>query len=186
MGLAGVRLAALYVATARLMLPAAAGSSGVMLDVPFVAQPKNGCGAASIAMVMQYWERNRDNGHTQRADVETIQRELYSAHAKGIFASAMERYFQSAGYRTFTLRGAWSDLRENLEKGRPLIIGLAPGRSRDPLHYVVVAGLDWQNDWIFVNDPAQRKLLKIGRAEFEKEWSATQDWMLLALPQQGK
>jgi hypothetical protein len=50
----------------------------------------------------------------------------------------------------------------------------------------VVAGMDWQNDWVFLNDPAQRKLLKIGRAEFAKEWAATHDWMLLAVPQQGK
>ena len=34
----------------------AAERSGVWLDVPFVKQQKNGCGAASIAMVMRYWQ----------------------------------------------------------------------------------------------------------------------------------
>ena len=33
--------------------------SGVWLDVPFVKQEKNGCGAASIAMVMQFWQRQQ-------------------------------------------------------------------------------------------------------------------------------
>jgi len=28
----------------------------IWLDVPFVKQEKDGCGAASIAMVMQYWQ----------------------------------------------------------------------------------------------------------------------------------
>ncbi len=34
----------------------AADLPGVWLDVPFVKQEKDGCGAASIAMVMQYWQ----------------------------------------------------------------------------------------------------------------------------------
>jgi uncharacterized protein YvpB len=157
---------------------------GVMLDVPFIAQPKNGCGAASIAMVMQYWERGGGTraARADRTNVETIQRALYSKQAKGIFASAIERYLTQAGYRAFAIRGRWSDLRENLEKGRPLIVGLAPEGPRDPLHYVVVAGMDWENNWIFLNDPAQRKLLKMGRADFEKQWAATRDWTLLAVP----
>lgn len=157
---------------------------GVMLDVPFVAQPKNGCGAASISMVMQYWQRDRALAHSDRVNVDTIQRALYSKRAKGIFASAMEQYFADAGYRTFAIRGRWTDLRENLEKGRPLIVGLAPEGPREPLHYVVVAGMDWENNWVFVNDPAQRKLLKMARADFQKQWAVTGDWTLLALPKQ--
>ena len=31
----------------------------VWLDVPFVKQEKNGCGAASVAMVMQFWQRQQ-------------------------------------------------------------------------------------------------------------------------------
>jgi hypothetical protein len=34
-----------------------------------------------------------------------------------------------------------------------------------------------------LNDPARRKLLKQDRSDFEKEWSATGQWTLLALPQ---
>ena len=153
-----------------------------MLNVPFIAQPKNGCGAASIAMVMEYWQRgNRGKTHPS-ANVDAIQRALYSSKAKGIFASAMVGYFEDAGYRSFAIRGRWSDLRDNLEKGRPLIVGLAPEGAHDPLHYVVVAGMDWRNNWIFINDPAERKLLKMGRADFEKQWSATRNWTLLAVP----
>ena len=162
---------------------AASHAPGVMLDVPFIAQPRNGCGAASIAMVMQYWQRGaRHTAQPGVAEVAAIQRKLYSKKAKGIFASSIERYFQEAGYRTFAIHGRWDDLRENLEKGRPLIVGLAPEGPHDPLHYVVVAGMDWENNWVFVNDPARRKLLKMERRAFEKQWTATQDWTLLAVP----
>jgi hypothetical protein len=47
---------------------------------------------------------------------------------------------------------------------------------------VVVAGLNDQKSVVMLNDPAQRKLLKSERAEFEKEWSGTHNWMLLAVP----
>jgi predicted double-glycine peptidase len=182
--LRGILCAAFCALTAggTIALARANTAPGVILDVPFVAQPKNGCGAASVAMVIEYWERGGAAARSDRANVQTIQRALYSKQAKGIFASAIARYFDEAGYRTFAIRGRWSDLRENLEKGRPLIVGLAPEGPHDPLHYVVVAGMDWQNDWVFVNDPAQRKLLKMGCAQFEKQWAVTGNWTLLAVP----
>ena len=103
----------------------AAQQPGVWLDVPFVRQEKNGCGAASIAMVMQYWQRQQ--GEVASADAEQIQRALYSRRAHGIYASDMERYFQQHGFRTFAFAGEWKDLKEHLEKGRPLIVALKPG-----------------------------------------------------------
>jgi ABC-type bacteriocin/lantibiotic exporter with double-glycine peptidase domain len=159
----------------------AAQEPGVWLDVPFVRQEKNGCGAASIAMVMQYWQRQQ--GKIPSADPEQIQLALYSRQAQGIYASGMEHYLQQHGFRTFAFAGEWKDLKEHLEKGRPLIVALNPGRS--DLHYVVVAGLDWQQGLVLKNDPAERKLLKQDRSNFEKEWKAAGNWTLLAVPQQG-
>jgi hypothetical protein len=46
----------------------------------------------------------------------------------------------------------------------------------------VVAGLDWTSNLLLVNDPAQKKLLKVERHSFEKEWSAVGRWTLLAVP----
>jgi ABC-type bacteriocin/lantibiotic exporter with double-glycine peptidase domain len=151
---------------------------GVWLDVPFVRQERNGCGAASIAMVMQYWQRHQ--GSIPSADPGQIQRALYSRSAQGIYASDMERYFQEHGFQTFAFAGEWKDLKEHLEKGRPLVVALKPGGS--DLHYVVVAGLDWKQGVVLKNDPAERKLLKQGRADFEKAWKAAGNWTLLAVP----
>jgi len=159
-----------------------ANAPGVWLDVPFVAQPKDGCGAASIAMVMQYWERNGHAATARGDDVNEIQRKLYSPKAKGIFASDMEKYFQKRGYQTFAIRGEWQDLQENLVKGRPLIAALRPATASDTLHYVVVAGMDWRNGYVFVNDPARRKLFRMTKAEFEKEWDSAGNWTLLPVP----
>jgi ABC-type bacteriocin/lantibiotic exporter with double-glycine peptidase domain len=161
----------------------AARDSGVWLDVPFVKQEKNGCGAASIAMVMEYWQRQPGQS-LQVPSSEQILRDLYSKEARGIYASDMQSYFQQHGFRTFAFAGEWTDLTQHLAKGRPLIVALKP-KPGAPLHYVVVAGLELTDGIVLTNDPAERKLLKQARSEFEREWKAANHWTLLAVPQPG-
>src|SRR6185437_2316933 len=86
------------------------------IDVPFVSQPAEGCGAASIAMVMQYWTQQNSHpvrsspfqtGHSeeQKVDVAQIQRELYSKPAHGIYASDLQQYLESHGFTTYIVHG---------------------------------------------------------------------------------
>ena len=165
-------------------------AAGVWLDVPFLRQSEEGCGAASIAMVMRYWEGHGGAPAGATADPEQIQKKLFSPKAHGIFASAMEKYLRESGFDVFALAGQWDDLREHLAKGRPLIVGLKPRQNKTALHYVVVVGLDGglnggedeKTPAVLINDPARGKLLRVERAEFEAEWSAVHHWMLLALP----
>lgn len=159
----------------------AADPSGIWLNVPFVKQKKDGCGAASIAMVMQYWLRQQGQPAHGTADAAEIQRALFSRQARGIYASDLERYLRQQGYRTFAFRGEWTDLKQHLEKGRPLIAALKPA-AMVPMHYVVVTGLDEERQLVLLNDPAQRKLLKEDRSSFEREWKGARHWTLLALP----
>ena len=161
---------------------AAAGKAGIWLDVPFIKQTVEGCGSASIAMLLQYWSAHGTHIATERQNADAIQKQLYSRKGHGIFASDLERYLRESDFRVFALRGEWSDLRDHLSKGRPLILSIEPGGSHGPLHYVVAVGIDWEHDAVFVNDPARGKLLRIERAEFEKEWQATKNYLLLAVP----
>lgn len=153
----------------------------VWIDVPYVAQPPDGCGAAALSMVMQYWD---DQEHTQpstAADVNTIQHQLYSRKEHGIEASAMSRYLEQHGFRAFAVNGRWSDLEEHLAKGRPLIVALRP-QGQSALHYVVVDGVDPVRGTVTMNDPGLRKFLEEERDTFERDWSATHNWLLLAVP----
>ncbi len=156
--------------------------SGIWLDVPFVKQMKDGCGAAAIAMVMQYWQQQQGRSGNPTAEAVQIQRALQSDVAHGIYASAMEGYFQRSGYRTIAFRGDWDILQQHLKNGRPLIVALKPG-STLPLHYVVVVGLDPARRLVLLNDPAERKMLKEDGPRFEHEWNAAGGWTLLAVPQ---
>ncbi len=174
------------IATSLVGLGIAAEPTEIWLDVPFVKQEKNACGTACIAMVMQYWIRQDGGLPSWKADADTIQQALYPKGAKGIFAADMERYFEETGFRAFVFRGEWIDLKQHLSKGRPLIVCLRESGRGGPLHYVVVAGMNWQGGLLLINDPAQRKLLRLDRASFERGWSATRNWTLLALPSQDK
>jgi ABC-type bacteriocin/lantibiotic exporter with double-glycine peptidase domain len=131
---------------------------------------------------MQYWLKQQGRPDNGNADAEKIQRALFDSRARGIYASKMEGYLQQHGFRTFSFRGEWNDLQQHLGKGRPLIVALKPPGTGASLHYVVVAGIDSEKGIVLVNDPAQRKLLKQDREGFEKQWSFTDKWTLLALP----
>jgi len=175
----------LFVFLGRAIQPAPQEKAGVWLDVPFVKQTEDGCGSAAISMVLQYWNAHGAPMDSQRADTGAIQKLLYSRKAHGIYASDMESYLKDSGFRVFHLDGEWKDLQEQLKQGRPLIVSLQPGKSSAPLHYVVVTGIDWERGAVFINDPARGKLIRVERADFEKEWRPNHNWVLLAVPEKA-
>lgn len=152
------------------------------LDVPFVKQTEEGCGSASLSMVIRYWSEKGKAVPAKLGDPAAIQEKLYSKKARGILSSDMARYLKESGFRTFAISGQWEELRQHLSQGRPLIVGLQPRNKNAPFHYAVVTGLDWAHDAVFLNDPARGKLLRVEHSEFEKEWRATGNWMVVAVP----
>lgn len=160
--------------------------SGAWLDVPFVRQEKNGCGTASIAMVMQYWSKNQGSEGSRPVRMPGNAQKIYSEGQGGIPASEMERYFRAQGFRTFVFQGNWADLYQHLSAGRPLIVSVKEGARKSSLHYLVVVGVHPDPDTVLVNDPARKKLLKTTRVDFESRWKAADYWTLLVLPQNGR
>ena len=161
-------------------LAATASAAGLWLDVPYIRQERDGCGSASLAMVLRYWEAKDVEIAAERLDPAFIQSRLYAAKPRGIYASDMENYLRETGLEVFAFRGEWKDLREQVAKGRPLIAGLKPKHA--PAHYVVVVGVDPSDSAVLLNDPERGKLYRTGRAEFERAWEGTGNWTLLAVP----
>jgi predicted double-glycine peptidase len=151
------------------------------LDVPFFTQQKNGCGAASVAMVVGYWTKHSTAAARQIADAspERVYAKLYDAERRGILLSDMKHYLEESGFRAFTLRGRWSDLENHLSKGRPIIVGLKKARARQ-FHFAVVAGAAGNQVWI--NDPTRKKASRMKLTEFNRQWELADSWMLLATP----
>jgi ABC-type bacteriocin/lantibiotic exporter with double-glycine peptidase domain len=161
-------------------------SSGFWLDVPFVKQEGEGCGAACISMVMQYWAGEGHDISPGAFDPQRIMQLLYSKQAAGIYASDMGKYFRDHGFRTFIFAGNGNDLQSHLQKGRPLIICLNINNKETILHYVVVAGIRPDEGVVLLNDPADKKLAVMEWQIFEKAWKAMQYWTLLALPKNSR
>src|SRR6266699_2279928 len=111
-----VTFALLVIIAAGLNIDLAAGTPGAWIDVPFVAQTQDGCGSASVSMVIRYWENMGGRTVAASADPEKIQAALFSRSAGGIPASVMRKYFQDAGYRVFSFQGEWSDLKHHIEQ----------------------------------------------------------------------
>ncbi len=153
------------------------------LDVPYVRQVEAGCGAASIAMVMQYWIRREPRIDPAAADGDRIYRLLASSPGKGISGQALKRYLEEHGFATFVFDGELRDLREHLEKGRPVVVCLAPKGPRAPLHYAVVVGSS--EAAIMLHDPSRGKLFREDLNTFLRAWRATGNWTLLATPRQA-
>ncbi len=150
------------------------------LAVPFVAQEKNGCGAASVSMVMQYWSGQR-GGATQYPDAPAVYKSLYDPALRGIPLVEMKRFLESQGFRAYTLHGKWADLAAHVEKGRPVIVSLKK-KANGPMHYAVVTGVE--PDQVLLNDPTRQKTTRVKRQAFEKLWQKADGWTLLAVPKE--
>lgn len=154
------------------------------LDIPYVRQVGSGCGAAVVAMVVQYWAREDPAFTSAAGESERINRMLPVSANGMVSGSALKRYLDERGFDAFIFRGELTDLWQHFVKGRPVIVCLGLKGPRAPLHYAVVAGLDGKGVWL--NDPARGKLIREELAPFQAAWKATDNWTLLAVPRQSR
>jgi predicted double-glycine peptidase len=151
------------------------------LDVPYVLQSRDGCGAAAIAMVMQYWIRTNLHLEPAVANDARIYSQLATPGRRGIAGQKLKQYLEEHGYNAHVFSGEPQDLRDNLQKGRPLVVCLSPRGANALLHYVVVVGAS--DSSILYHDPARGKLIEQRMPAFLRQWKATGSWVLLATPQ---
>lgn len=151
------------------------------LMVPFFSQQENGCGAASVAMVMHYWG-NLASPRTTYANADEVLRRLYKPERKGILLADMKRYLQESAFHAFTFRGQLADIEEHIAKGRPVIVALRKKPTSPRMHYVVVVGT--APEYVTLNDPTRKRTTRLNWSEFKRQWGDAGRWMLLAVPEQ--
>jgi tetratricopeptide (TPR) repeat protein len=139
------------------------------LDVPFVAQRKDTCGAAALAMVLRFW--GDDATHDE------VARTLLRPELHGIAGSKLAEFARGRGLEAVAYRGDMANLREFVGKGRPLIVAWDMGRGR--YHDVVVVGFDDQRDAVIVHNPAEGASRPVASGAFEKRWQGAGYWTLL-------
>ena len=116
--------------------------------VPFVKQRSElDCGAAAITMVLRYWGvpiDAKDVVATQPAALE-----------RGFKASELRELVRARGLDAFLVNGEPEDLRTEIERRRPLIVGLARRANGTAIgHYEVVIGFHHARRRVLTLDPA--------------------------------
>jgi hypothetical protein len=146
--------------------------AAIPLQVPFVLQERDTCGAAALAMVMRYW--GAEASHDAIADA------LVEGDLRGIRGSRLADFARERGMVAIAFAGETRILRDHLAKGRPLVVAIDAGRGR--LHDVVVVGFDDGRREVVVHDPARGAGRRLGVVEFERQWAASGRWTLLVQP----
>jgi len=146
---------------------------GVVLDVPYVPQSEDMCGAAAVTMVFRYWGAT----DVRMSDFEP----LVARDGSGIAASDLHRAVSGMGWETVSFAGDLKAISDQLSRGRPVIALIAVGGGR--FHYVTVVGL-LENAVVF-HDPAISPYQRTDTRDFEREWAESGYWTLLVLPPEG-
>jgi ABC-type bacteriocin/lantibiotic exporter with double-glycine peptidase domain len=147
-----------------------------VVGVPFIPQHSDDdCGAAALAMVLAY----------ERAP---LTRDQILAEATpdggGITAGALRDVARRHGHEAFVISGLWSDLETQIDRGRPVVVGLLKpifgGRARG--HYEVVVGINRKRRLILSLDPAAGGLRENSAEGFAREWAPARELALVVLP----
>jgi ABC-type bacteriocin/lantibiotic exporter with double-glycine peptidase domain len=147
-----------------------AAAASATLAVPFVAQEKDTCGPASLAMVMAYWKQ--PVGH------DVLARELGAAELRGVAGSRLAEAARSRGLTAVAYAGDDAQIRAFVGRGRPLVVAWAMGRGR--FHNVVVVG--FEDGDVVVHDPAVGPARRVAGKTFAERWAAAGHWTLLVMP----
>jgi len=150
----------------------------VLSGVPFFPQEDYRCGPAALATVMNYWYAR--SGSAVRTSIDEIAQAIYSPGARGVLPTDLENYPRKKGFVTEQFTGSIGRLRENIDRGIPVILLVDHGLSVYRLdHFLVATG--YTGDGIIVNSGREERQV-VSNSELEKAWKKTGYWALRLFP----
>lgn len=146
-------------------------------DVPFFPQEENYCGPSSMASVLGYWGDN--------VSQEEAARDIFIPMLKGTITVDMVNYARKRGFHASSYKGSLESLKEEINKGHPLILYLHMGIPIVPRrHYMVAIGYDETKKAVIAHFGRDKDLL-IPYEDLLKSWRRTGYWTLLILPKEA-
>jgi ABC-type bacteriocin/lantibiotic exporter with double-glycine peptidase domain len=140
--------------------------------VPFVKQDTLQCGPASLASVLLFYGDNIDQ--------YTIGKEIYSDKLKGTLITDLENFARKRGFQTLLAQGTIGELKQFVDKGRPVIVlvDLGVWLVSKP-HYLVIAG--YTESGFIVHSGYEASNL-YGYNRFQRVWDKTGRAFLVVHP----
>jgi ABC-type bacteriocin/lantibiotic exporter with double-glycine peptidase domain len=163
--------------------PTRSVDSGWLLvpGVPLVTQRERAdCGAAALAMVLQYW------GLAVTRDQITAAHPPAGDDRRGLRAGELRDFSRARGLQAFVVEGGLDDISSELQRARPVIVGLGkPYGSERYAHYEVVVGLHRARRRILTLDPA-RGWRENSLEGFAAEWAPARRILLVVFRMAGR
>lgn len=149
-----------YLGTATSFDPGALSREAGWLAAEGVVDVRQGgdedCGEAALAVLLAYWGREPAS--------------CPPAPGRGTRAGRLREELRRQGLAAFLIRGELADLRRELERGRPVLVGLVkPFADGAWTHYEVVVAVHPGRGRVVTLDPA-RGWRENGAAGFLAEW----------------
>ncbi|MFB3886525.1 MAG: C39 family peptidase [Thermodesulfobacteriota bacterium] len=141
-------------------------------NVPFYPQQAYQCGPASLAGVLNYWGID--------VSPEEIAEEIYSHSAKGTLNIDMVLYVEKKGLKATPYQGSFTDIKEKIDSGYPLIVLVDDGLwVYQQNHFMVLLGY-YPNGIIAHSGKDRHKVIPL--KDFLKSWERTRFWTLWIAP----
>ena len=138
---------------------------------PLRQKDEHDCGPTALNMVLNYWQPERANEPLASLPLDR------QASAGELRDAARER-----GLSAFVVEGEPDDLVRELERGRPVIVGVAKPTAKDAVaHYEVVVGMHRASRRVATYDPAAG-VRQNSFGGFLTEWHAAGRVLLVVMP----
>jgi predicted double-glycine peptidase len=137
------------------------------------------CGSAALSTVLRYWQPNGGRAINR----EGIEAALRRDSSEGLAAGELRDHARQNGFPAYVIEGAFSDLQHEVDRGRPVIVGVhKPISSGEALrHYEVFIGYHPKSRQVLTLDPANG-LRQNGVDGFSDEWQQAGNVMLVVMP----
>jgi uncharacterized protein len=136
------------------------------------------CGGAALAAVLRYW------GHA--ATPESIEAAI-GRNDRRLSAGDMAAHAEKLGLRAYVIYGTMNDVVYELDRGRPLIVGLGKEVVTGSVlsHYEVVVGYDPKKKRVLLLDPERGWQIDTFEG-FATEWSRSGGVTIVAFLPSGE
>jgi ABC-type bacteriocin/lantibiotic exporter with double-glycine peptidase domain len=138
--------------------------------VPFFPQQPNQCGPASLASLLGFFGQNVPPQH--------IAAEIFDPALGGTSTAAMVAYGARHGFPLWAHQGTLTDIRAELDAGRPVIALHRRAWPHRGFHFVVVTGYEPTAGRLYGYSGRNAQASWTAEA-FATRWQPADDWMLV-------